>query len=81
MLRMVEQMEDKMIQKADATIGDWLTLDEAAVVAGKHRNTITNHKDRIGYKRLGYGSRSPLVFSRRGLMRWLKAYQLIRSSN
>ena len=57
---------------------DWLTTKEAAALAGKHENTIKAHRSRIQHKRLGYGSRSPLVFCRKSLIRWLRAYSLVR---
>lgn len=69
-----------MIQKISG-VSDWLTLKEAAELTKKHPNTIINHRARITHKRSGYGKRAPLMFSRKSLLRWMKAYSFIRSSN
>lgn len=68
-----------MIQKRK--LGEWLSTKEAAELAGMHENTIKLHRSRIEHKRIGYGARSPLMFSRRSLEEWLKAYELVRPSN
>lgn len=69
-----------MIKKAVEIQHDrWLSLDDAAAIAGLHPNTIRNNKDKIGWRRRPGkgGSRAPIEISRQGLRLWIDAYQFI----
>ncbi len=74
-----KQGDEEVIRDTENEAG-WVTLKEAAAIAGMHPNTISAHKSRIKHRRIGYGSRAPLMFNRKSIERWLKAYSMIRST-
>lgn len=54
----------------------WLSLREAALLTGKCENTVKTHRDKIRHRRKGYGSRAPLYFHRKSLLKWVEKYNL-----